>query len=242
MIRYSLFDLDDTLYAPSTGLMPAIGDRMRSFLESRYNLAPAAAHELQKRYYDRYGTTLRGLMLEQEIDPQDYLLYVHDVDVAQYIRPDPKLRRVLEGLPFERVIVTNGDLAHAQRVLRQLGVADLFTHIFDIVFMEYECKPARGAYERVLHALGAQGDECLLIEDTLRNLSAARELGMRTILVAHPLLPAPSGNGLQDPAAAVHSNGNCPPEADLCIPDIYQVAQAAALLAGVPSDTPDPSA
>src|SRR5690242_17706922 len=109
MIRYILFDLDETLYPATSGLMPAIGDRMRLYLEQRYHLDPERAHELQKRYWLQYGTTLRGLMLEREIDPLDYLQFVHDVEVAQFISPDERLRQTLAEIPYERVIVTNAD-------------------------------------------------------------------------------------------------------------------------------------
>jgi putative hydrolase of the HAD superfamily len=237
MVKYILFDLDETLYPATSGLMPAIGDRMREYLEQRYRLDPESAHQLQKRYWLEYGTTLRGLMLEHEIDPQDYLRFVHDVDVSHFIHPDERLREVLAGISCERVIVTNADAPHAERVLARLGIADLFTRIFDIVFMEFECKPHRGAYTRVLSALNARGDECILVEDSIRNLPAARELGISTIL----LLPPDSDSDVQpsrrfiDPAS--HKTvAACPGDADLCIQEIYQVGDAIrALTTGDPS-------
>lgn len=233
MIRYVLFDLDETLYPASNGLMSAIGERMRKFIEKKYGLSPQEAHALQKRYWEQYGTTLRGLYIENGLDPREYLAYVHDVDVAQFVHPDPQLRAVLEQIPMTKVIVTNADAAHARRVLERLGVTDQFERIFDIVFMEYVSKPAREAYERVLRALNARGDECILVEDMPRNLTAARELGIRTILV----LP-PKGTerdklaALRDPAAE-RNVSECPPDADLCIPSIYQVAQAIQELAAL---------
>ncbi len=227
MIKYLLFDLDETLYPATSGLMPAIGDRMRLYLEQRYHLSPERAHELQKRFYHTYGTTLRGLMLEREIDPQDYLGFVHDVDISHFLARDERLHEILASIPFEKVIVTNADALHAERVLAHLGIADQFTRIFDIVFMEFECKPARGAYERVLKKLNARGDECILIEDSVRNLPAARELDIQTIL----LLPRGSDPNAQpsrrnlDPASEKFET-ECPPDADLCIEEIYQVADA----------------
>ncbi len=227
MLKYILFDLDETLYPATSGLMPAIGERMRLYLEQRYQLEPEHAHELQKRYWLEYGTTLRGLMLEREIDPKDYLGYVHNVDVTQFIHPDARLHQVLANIPYEKVIVTNADAPHAERVLARLGIADQFTRIFDIVFMEFECKPARGAYERVLKKLNARGDECILIEDSVRNLASARELGIRTVL----LLPPGADPNVQpsrrllDPASH-KTTIECPPDANMCIPEIYRVADA----------------
>jgi len=232
MISFILFDLDETLYPPSSGLMPAIAERMREYLERQYNLSPEDAHTTQKRYWIEYGTTLRGLMLEREIDPDHYLDFVHDVQVAQYIEPNPELNTLLARIPYEKVIVTNGDTPHALRVLNQLGITAQFSRIFDIVFMEYECKPARGAYERVLQALGARGAECILVEDTARNLTTARELGIRTILLLHPEPQERPPARFTDPAAQAKPAA-CPSDADLCVEDIRQVGDAIAYLASL---------
>src|SRR5581483_3955929 len=137
---------------------------------------------------------------------------------------------ILAALPFEKAIVTNGDALHARRVLERLGVADQFSRIYDIVFMHYECKPARAAYERVLESLHAPAGECILIEDQARNLTAARILGMGTILLmldGTPHLP------VSDPPAIAKQPPlhECPPEADLCIPTIYDVGSAIEQLA-----------
>ncbi len=230
MIKYILFDLDETLYPATSGLMPAIGERMRLYLEEHYNLDPIRAHELQKRYFVEYGTTLRGLMLEQKIDPKHFLDYVHNVDVSQFLKPDERLRAVLESIPYPKVIVTNADAPHAERVLGRLGVADQFRQIFDIVFMEFECKPAIHAYERVLETLKVQGNECILIEDMARNLPTARELEIQTVLVLDPdTLDQPS-SWIPDPALE-KTTRTCPPDANLCIREIYQVADAIQQLA-----------
>lgn len=225
MTRFILFDLDETLYPATSGLMPAVGVRMRLYLEQKYNLKPEDAHELQKRYYNEYGTTLRGLVLEQQINPRDYLDFVHDVDVSQFIHPDERLHAVLASIPYDKVIVTNADSPHAERVLARLGVADQFLRIFDIVFMEYECKPARGAYERVLDKLGVRGDECILVEDMARNLPTARELGIGTILIMNPHAVDQPGSWFPDPAAQSRPL-ECPSDANVCIEEIYRVADA----------------
>lgn len=232
MLKYLFFDLDETLYPATSGLMPAVGERMRLYLEQRYNLDPERAHELQKRYWHEYGTTLRGLMMEREVDPQDYLDFVHDVDVAQFIEPDERLHQILAALPYEKVIVTNADAPHARRVLTRLGIADQFTRIFDIVFMEFECKPARGAYERVLSALDVRGEESILVEDSARNLASARELSIRTILLLPPNVDptVQPARRFLDPAAH-KPNIECPSDANLCIEEIYQVATAIRQLA-----------
>ena len=211
MIRYILFDLDETLYPTTNGLMQAIGDRMRDFIEHKYHLSSDDAQSLRERYWDEYGTTLRGLYIEHQIDPREYLDYVHDIDLAPFIQPDPQLRHVLMEIPQEKVIVTNADSVHANRILRSLGIADQFTRIFDIVSMQYECKPSPIVYQRVLDELNAPGPECVLVEDMARNLPAARAKLIKTILV---------------------NATDCTPDADVCIENIYQVAQALLSISG----------
>lgn len=210
MLKYILFDLDETLYPTANGLMQTIGGRMRQFIIEKYGLAPEEAFTLQKRYWDEYGTTLRGLYLERHIDPREYLDFVHAVPLTDFIGPDLKLRAVLERIPQEKVIMTNADAEHARRVIDILGVKDLFTRIYDVVFYDYDAKPARPVYERVLNDLPARADECVLVDDMARNLPNARELGIKTVLVG--------GQG----------------ESDVCIQSIYDVADA---LAQMDADT-----
>ncbi len=206
MLRFALFDLDETLYPTTNGLMQMIGERMRLYIMERYGLPADEAWELQKHYWHEYGTTLRGLYIERHIDPEEYLKFVHNVPVREFVPPDPRLRTVLERVPLEKVIVTNADTPHARRVLEALGVSDLFTRVFDIVCFDYICKPQKQVYEYVLKELGARGDECVLIEDMARNLPNARALGIQTILLG--------------------KEG----EADAHIDNIYEVADAIARL------------
>ncbi len=147
-----------------------------------------------------------------------------------------RLREVLGSIPFEKVIVANADAPHAERVLARLSVADEFEQIFDIVFMQFECKPARGAYERVLEKLGVRGDECILVEDMARNLPAARELGIRTILLMDPRTADQTGAWFLDPAAEARSR-ECPSDANMCIKEIYEVADTIQKLANAPVRT-----
>lgn len=211
MLKYILFDLDETLYSTSNGLMQTISNRMRQFIIEKYSLPPEEARALQIRYWNEYGTTLRGLYLERHIDPSEYLRFVHDVPLNDFIGPDPRLRAVLESIPHEKVILTNADAAHARRILDILGVSDQFTRIFDVVCFDYECKPARTVYERVLQMLPALGQECVLVDDMVRNLPTARDLGIKTILVGNQ------------------------GESDMHIDTIYQVAGAIVALEAVSS-------
>ena len=142
------------------------------------------AFRLQKDYYRRYGTTLRGLQLHHQVDADDFLAYVHDLPLEQYLRPLPELRPFLLSLPQARWIFTNADANHAGRVLAVLGVADCFAGVIDIREMGFECKPNPGAYTRALARAGESDPRrCLMLDDAWRNLAPAQGLGMRTGLV-----------------------------------------------------------
>jgi putative hydrolase of the HAD superfamily len=132
-------------------------------------------------YWTRYGTTLRGLYIERHIDPQDFLDFVHDICIEKYLHPDARLDAMLAQLPQTKAIFTNAPADYARRVLRALGVEKHFVEIFDIHFIAYESKPTPSAYDKVIAALPARADECLIIDDTARNLVPAKELGMKTV-------------------------------------------------------------
>ena len=138
---------------------------------------------MRRKYYERYGTTGRGLYLHHELDLEDYFEFVHDLPVQDVLQRDPRLDRMLEGLPEEKAIFTNATAGHAWRVLRTLGVERHFDRIIDIKEMDYIPKPDVRAYHRVLELLGARGNRCVLVDDRARNLAPGRELGMTTVLV-----------------------------------------------------------
>ncbi len=213
MLKYILFDLDETLYPTTNGLMQLIGDRMREYIVGKYGMSRDEAHTLQKRYWNEYGTTLRGLYVERHIDPAEYLQFVHNVPLRDFVAPDPKLRAVLERIPQEKVILTNADAPHARRILDILGISDLFTRVFDVVCFDYQCKPAPIVYESLLKMLPARGEECVLVDDLARNMPPARALGIHTILLGNQ------------------------GEADAHIETIYEVADA---IANLTSNEPQP--
>ncbi|HTP09975.1 MAG TPA: pyrimidine 5'-nucleotidase [Anaerolineae bacterium] len=184
MFKYLIFDLDETLYPRQTGLMQEIGVRINRYLIENLHLPPEQANELRKRYYNQHGTALRGLVVERpDVDPEDYLHFVHDIRLSDYIGPNPALAEMLRSLPLTKVIFTNATVEHAQNVLNILGVADQFADIIDVRRVEYVSKPNAEAYQRLLNILHTRGDACILIEDAARNLLPGKGLGMTTILV-----------------------------------------------------------
>lgn len=178
-----LFDLDNTLYAPERELFSLIDVRINRYMSEVAGIAPAQVDGLRRRYWTEYGVTLQGLIRHHGVDPEDYLEYVHDVDVASRIVPDLHLRDQLSALPLPKAIFTNGSRNHAGRVLHHLGIADQFVDIFDIRVANYLPKPFRDPYVSVLDRLGLSGPDCTMVEDSADNLKTAKALGMRTVLV-----------------------------------------------------------
>ncbi len=189
MIRYALFDVDETLYPPEAGVLRAVDRRIERFLVERMGMGHAEAMRVRADYLQHYGTTLGGLLAHHAVDPEDYLAYVHDVPVEELLQPSATLDRVLAELPWEPVIFTNADRRHAERVLAALGIRSRFRLIFDIGGMGYRQKPDPVVYERVLAALAVPGKACLLVEDSLRNLLAGKACGMTTVWVSAGAAP-----------------------------------------------------
>ena len=183
-LKFTLFDLDETLYPSRSGLMTAIGELMSRFMEKRLDMPPSGVPALREHYYHVYGTTMRGLQIHHGIDPEDYLAYVHDIPLEDYIGLNDELDRVLAEIEMEKAIFTNASAEHARRVLKVLGIERYFSRIIDVRATGYIAKPDPKAYQRALAILGAEGHECLLVDDRIRNLAPAKELGMVTVLVS----------------------------------------------------------
>ena len=183
-LKYLFFDLDETLYPSRSGLMAGMGKLMSRFMEERLDMPPSEVPTLREHYYHVYGTTMRGLQIHHGIDPEDYLAYVHDIPLEDYIGPNDELDRALAEIETKKVIFTNASAEHARRVLAILGIERHFSRIIDVRALSYISKPFPEAYQRALEILGAEGHECLLVDDRIRNLAPAKELGMTTVLVS----------------------------------------------------------
>jgi putative hydrolase of the HAD superfamily len=178
-----LFDLDNTLYSPERDLFALIDVRINRYMSEVVGIPVREVDGLRRDYWARYGVTLQGLIRHFGVDPEDYLEYVHDVDVAGRLGLDSGLRLALQGLTLRRAVFTNGSRGHAARVLNTLGLGDLFEEIFDIRVASYLPKPRPEPYLKVLEYLGTQAERCIMVEDSRENLKTAKELGMGTVLV-----------------------------------------------------------
>jgi len=178
------FDLDATLYPSSNGLWDQIRLRIYQFMNEELGLAEEIIPATRERYWTTYGTTLEGLRIHHQVDPKDYLTYVHDLPLDQYLQHDQDLRDLLNSLPQDLWIFTNSDRPHADRVLEKLGIADLFTGIVDLISMDFIVKPNPKAYQIALTKTGETDPEnCVLFDDLLANLVGAKKLGFTTALV-----------------------------------------------------------
>ncbi len=177
-----IFDLDNTLYPAETNLFLQVDDRIRAYVSRLLGLGPEEAQTLQKSYYQRYGTTLRGLMIEHGIAPDEFLEFVHDIDHSG-VHPDPRLGAAIARLPGKRFILTNGTREHALAVANRLGITDHFDAIFGIVEADLVPKPMRETYDRFLGMHGIVPSRAAMFEDLARNLEVPDTLGMRTTLV-----------------------------------------------------------
>mgnify|MGYP000844258850 CR=1 FL=1 len=177
-------DLDDTLYPSTVGLWEAIRVRIDLYMIERMKLSPDIVPALRKELFLKHGTTMRGLQAQYHIDEKDYLDFVHDVPVADYLTPNPELRKTLVKYPQRKVIFTNADTNHANRVILSLGLEGCFDQIIDIQDINPFCKPQVQAFSKAMEIAGVDDpSECVMIDDALRNLQAARKIGLYTIQI-----------------------------------------------------------
>ena len=177
-----VFDLDNTLYPHHLNLWQQVDDRIRLYIERVLDLSRNDAFRLQKDYYRRYGTTLRGLMLEHRLQPDDFLDFVHEIDHSP-LEPNPQLGTAIQKLPGRKLILTNGTRKHAYAVMQRLAIQEHFEDVFDIVAAELEPKPSPPIYQRFLVHHGVDPKKAAMFEDLARNLETPHALGMTTVLV-----------------------------------------------------------
>jgi putative hydrolase of the HAD superfamily len=178
-----IFDLDNTIYDINLGLFKKISNRITDFIMSKYSLDIDEAKKIQKEYYLKYGLTLRGLIVEKQLEPEEFLDYVHDVEHPELKKNDQLISkiRILEG---KKIIFTNATSKHAKKILKILELEDDFDQIIDIKDLEYIPKPDKRSYKRLLECLNLNKenlDKTIFFEDTVKNLIPAKELGITTV-------------------------------------------------------------
>ena len=177
-----VFDLDNTLYPHHLNLWQQVDERIRDYIARFLDITHDEAFRLQKDYYRRYGTSMRGLMTEHGMSPDAFLDYVHQIDHSP-LTPNPALGAALEQLPGRKLILTNGTRKHAEAVMRRLEVHHHFEDVFDIAAADLEPKPLPQVYDRFLKRHGVDATRAAMFEDLARNLETPHALGMTTVLV-----------------------------------------------------------
>jgi putative hydrolase of the HAD superfamily len=177
-----VFDLDNTLYPYHVNLWQQVDARIRDYIAGFLKIAPADAFRVQKDYYKRYGTSMRGLMTEHGMAPDDFLDFVHQIDHSP-LEPNEALGSAIARLSGRKLILTNGTRRHAQAVLARLKLEHHFDDVFDIVAAELEPKPSPQTYARFLKAHAVDPARAAMFEDLARNLKEPHALGMTTVLV-----------------------------------------------------------
>ena len=178
-----IFDLDNTMYDINLGLFKKISNRITDFIMSKYSLDIDQAKKIQKEYYLKYGLTLRGLIVEKKLEPEEFLDYVHDVEHPELKKNDQLISkiRILEG---KKIIFTNATSKHAKKILKILELEHDFDQIIDIKDLEYIPKPDKRSYKKLLECLNLNKenlDKTIFFEDTVKNLIPAKELGITTV-------------------------------------------------------------
>jgi putative hydrolase of the HAD superfamily len=177
-----LFDLDNTLYPHECGLGPQVDARMSEIVAELTGMEPAEADALRERYLEEHGLTLRGLMLHHGVDPVAFNALFHDLSLER-LAADPALAAAIARLPGRRLIFTNADEVHAERVTARLGLAGLFDDVFHIASADFLPKPERATFARLIEAHAIRPAATAFFDDRAVNLAPAAELGMTTVLV-----------------------------------------------------------
>ena len=185
-----IFDLDNTLYPASCDLFSQVNRRIQDYIGDFLGLSPAESRALQHRYLREFGASMRGLVVNHDMDPRAFLAYVHDIDFSP-VPHWPALDRALARLPGRKLVFTNASADYAGKVLARLGVTRHFAAVFDIIAADFMPKPQPAAYHSLIERHGVDPGRAVLFEDIARNLEPAAELGMTTVLVE----PEPSAAG-----------------------------------------------
>lgn len=182
-VEHWVFDLDNTLYPPSARLFDQIEAKMVAYVMETLGIDHGAADKLRGDYWRNHGTTLAGLMADHNIDPEPYLVAVHDITL-DHLEVDAALAAHIAALPGRKIVYTNGSAPYATRVLAARGLSGLFDGIYGVEHADYRPKPERSAFERVFAQAGVDTTRAAMFEDDPRNLAAPHAMGMRTVYVS----------------------------------------------------------
>lgn len=182
-IKGWVFDLDDTLYPPTGEIYAQMSERICAYVMKTLSVDKKEASVIQKEYYRKYGATVWGLMVEHNVDPEDFTDYIHELDLSS-LKENPRLRKCIDALPEKKFVFTNGAYQHAERVLKCLGLTECFNGIFSIREAEYIPKPALQTYLKMLETFNLKAEESIMFDDSPANILGAKKAGMHTVWIS----------------------------------------------------------
>ena len=195
-IKNFIFDCDGVLYQDLDAVFGQVSRKMTKYISEKLNLDLKKAKELQTNYFHKYNTSLNGLMIHHDVNPEEFLKYVHDINL-DFMEKDLVLREELIKLNAKKFIFTNGSREHAKNVTKRIGIDHLFDGIFDIRDCEFVPKPSKEPYHKLVESYKIEPQYCIFFEDIARNLKPAFEMGMKTVWIKN-----------NEPWAAKYSNEN----------------------------------
>jgi putative hydrolase of the HAD superfamily len=179
-----LIDLDGTVYDKHNGMWEEMSTRIAEFMRAAVGIAEEDVVPTREKYYRQYGSSLRGLQIHHQVDTEEYLAYVHGMDLSKYLAPDPDLRYHLNSIPYKKWIFTNSDRNHTQRVLEAIGIEDLFEGIMDVWTMHHIPKPESWTYRNARAMVGNPDPKTtIFVDDTIKNLVAPNKMGWQTVWI-----------------------------------------------------------
>ena len=181
-IKFWLFDLDNTLYDGATKVFDQVDKKMSKFISEKLNVSLEEARKIQKNYFQEYNTTLNGMIKHHKIDADEFLEFVHDVDLS-FLGKNEFLEKEIKKLNGKKIIFTNGSRDHALNVTKRIGIDELFDGIFDIRDCDFIPKPSKEPYKKLVESYKIEPQYCIFFEDIARNLKPAHELGMKTVWI-----------------------------------------------------------
>lgn len=182
-IKTIFVDLDNTIYGKEKGLLTEVSKRIDLFISSRFKDIKSI-EEYRKKLFDEYGTTLRGLMIEKGVNPEEYFRFVNNINIEDFLERDEELINVISGIEQEKIIFTNSPREYALNVLEVLGIEKFFSDIIDIRYLDFIPKPSEEAFKRLFKGR-IKPEESMIVDDYEHNLKPAKKFGMTTVLVGN---------------------------------------------------------
>lgn len=182
-IETLVFDLDNTLYSPESGLLSTVSGRISNYISDRLGLNQTDADILRERYRSKYGITLTGLIHQHNIDPIDFDTFVYDINYTDKVKSDQHLKTLLNELPHEKIVYTNAGSRHAHTVLNRLGLADCFDNVIAIEDLNFQAKPTTSSFDSFIQLTSINPKSSLFFEDSSENLDTAKSFGFTTAMV-----------------------------------------------------------